>query len=75
MDKLEAWARVHRKFLVAIAGAALTAIGFAFPDSPWLPVVIAVGSAFGVNQVPNAPQPAKPQPAPADAPPPEPAPQ
>jgi hypothetical protein len=75
MGTVETWIAVHRKFLVALAGAAVTAIGFAWPDAPWVGVIVAFATALGVNQVPNSPAPAEPEPVPADAAPPSPAPQ
>ena len=54
MDGIKKWAAEHRKFLVALGGAALTAISLAWPDAVWVAVVVSVATALGVNQVPNA---------------------
>jgi hypothetical protein len=54
MDGIKKWAAEHRKFLVALAGASLTAISLAWPDAVWVAVVVSVATALGVNQVPNA---------------------
>ena len=48
--------RAYAKGIVAIIGATLIAIGEVYTNIPWLPIVIAFVTAFGVYMVPNLPE-------------------
>ncbi len=43
----------YSKFIVALAGVALSALSYYFSDASWLPFVIQAAAALGVFQVKN----------------------
>lgn len=43
----------YNKFLIALAGVALSALSFYFSDAAWLPFVIQAAAALGVYATPN----------------------
>ena len=48
--------RAYAKAIVAILGAVLISIATAYGDAPWLTVLTAFVTAFGVYLVPNLPE-------------------
>lgn len=57
MSKMITWIAQHRKLIVYVLGAALVALQHQLGTTPaWLPVVLAVLTGVGINQVPNRPQ-------------------
>ena len=54
MTRALAWWRVHRKAVIAIAGAVLTAAALAVPQSSkYYALIPAFAAALGVHLVPN----------------------
>lgn len=54
MDKFTRWIAAHRKFLVAVAGAALTiAIQVWGTGNPYVSLAILVATSLGVYGAPN----------------------
>lgn len=46
----------YAKGIVAVIGATLIAVGTAYGEAPWLTVVLAFVTAFGVYMIPNLPE-------------------
>ena len=53
-----AWWRVHRKSVIAAAGAILALAVAVAPADKWVGLVVAVATAVGVYRVPNETAPA-----------------
>lgn len=43
----------YSKFIIALAGVALSALSYYYSDASWLPFVVQAAAAVGVYAVPN----------------------